>query len=57
MRTSIHQAPQAMVVTRMVWVWSRMENQPSDGISTMPAEAQNAARGASTSRAASHMRA
>jgi len=56
-RSSSHQAPQAMAVTRMVWVWSRTEYQPRVGSSIMLADAHQAPRSSSSSRAASHIRA
>ncbi len=55
MRSSSHHAPQAIAVTRMVWVWSRTECQPSAGISTMLADAQKAPRSSSSSRPARYM--
>ena len=57
MRSSSHQAPQVMAVTRMVWVWSRIEYQPSAGSSSMLAEAHQAPRGPSSSRPAKYIRA
>ena len=55
MRISSHQAPQVMAVTKMVWVWSRTDAQPSGGSSSMLADAQKAPRSSSSSRPARYI--